>query len=749
MPRCARCGGDHAAGGTCSARPAAVTSPGKRVTSRRMPAVREITRPLPAVAPGPGAVIVGRYALSNLVREEPPGVFLYAAVDHMLQDAPVVVRLYGVPASAETGAEFVRTCSRVSALRAPGLAPILDVGLDHAAGLFVVEEPGLGPDLATRLAGDGLAVFDAVELAHSLSGALAGLHRAGVAHGGLRPEVVVLGAGGSIERTLIADVAGRAAQRATGRHAQPGRYDAPEFDPARPPAVAEDVFAVGALLFRLVAGRPPGPEALSRPLSELCPDMPVPKELDEAVQRSLAPDPTMRFHDIDELHASLGRAHADLAGPAGGEARPTELGRYTLVRLLARGGMGEVFLARIEGVSTSRVAPGDPDLLARKKPRICVVKRIRGEYAADEEVVGRFVAEARLAARMKHDNIVSVYDIGRAGEDFFIVMEYLAGKDLRELLRRCRERGTPVPLDVALHVAGELCRGLSYVHGFVVPDLAPAGLVHRDVSPQNILLGYDGRVKLIDFGLARGGLGTPKTSVGVVMGKLSYLSPEQARGQVATPQSDIFAAGLVLWELLTGRLFFSGEPEQVAREVLNPHVQPPSRLRADVPPEVDLICTRALALERAGRYSSAEAMAGEIDRALGDVSPTELALRAGRLIATAFAGERRGEELVARSALTAPPAPRAAATPVETRGRSFLSESDALVVADTAVTARRFDWAALADSLSGPQPLSEKTTRRTVMSWRPSRRLLLLIILGIVLFAAIAVFFALFHPSGG
>jgi serine/threonine protein kinase len=714
-----------------------------------MPAVREITRPIPALPPGPGAVVVGRYVLSGLVREDPPGVFLYAAADRLRQDAPVWVRLYGAPTSPEAGAEFVRAWSRVGALQAPGLAPILDVGLERAGGLFVVEDLGPGPDLATHLAGDTLAVLDAVGLVHSLAGTLVTLHRAGLPHGSLRPEVLVLGTGGSVEGALVADVAGRAAQRATGRHAARGGFDAPEFDPARPPSPAEDVFAVGALLFRLVAGRPPGPDALNRPLSELCPDVPVPKALDEAVRRSLAPEPEARFQDVEELHALLGRAHADLTGPAGGEARPTELGRYTLVKLLARGGMGEVFLARIEGVSTQRVNRGDAALLASRKPSICVVKRIRGEYAADENVVGRFVAEARLAARMQHENIVSVYDLGRTGEDFFIVMEYVAGKDLRELLQRCRERRTPVPVDVALHVARELCRGLTYVHGFVVEGLAPAGLVHRDVSPQNLLLGYDGRVKLIDFGLARGGLGTPKTSVGVVVGKLCYLSPEQAQGQVATPQSDIFAAGLVLWELLTGRPLFDGEPEQVAREVLDPHPQPPSRLRPELPPEVDRVCLQALAPERSDRFPSAAALAAAIDPLLGGVSPEDLARRAGQVLSEAFAVERRGEEFLTRSALTAPPAPRAAAMPVETRGRSLLSESDAMVVADTAVTGRRFDWAALADSLSGPQSLPDKTTQRTSIPWRPSRHMLLLFILGIGLCTAIVVFVAVLRATSG
>ena len=749
MPPCARCGGDHEAGVPCAPRPVSVPRARKRITHRRIPAVREITKPIPPLAPGPGAMVGGRYVLSNLIREDPPGVFLYAAVDRMQEDAPVSLRLYGAPASAETGAEFIRAVGNLRVLRVPGLAPILDAGLDRSGGLFVVEDLGTGPDLASHLASEGLAVLDAVGLVRSLAASLGALHRAGLAHGGLRPEVVMLGADGSVEQPLVADVAGRAAQRATGRHAPHGPFDAPECDPARPPTAAGDLFAIGALLFRLVAGKPPGRDALRRALSELCPDMPVPKALDEVVRRSLAPDPAARPRDADEVHDALGRAHADLAGPAGGEARPTEMGRYTLVKLLARGGMGEVFLARVEPGSVPRAARGDAGLLAAMVPHVCVVKRIRGEHAANEDVVARFVAEARLAARMKHENIVSVYDLGRTGEDFFIVMEYVAGKDLRELLQRCRERHAPIPVDVALYVARELCRGLSYVHGFVVPDLAPAGLVHRDVSPQNILLAYDGRVKLIDFGLARGGLGTPKTSVGVVVGKLCYLSPEQARGQVATSQSDLYAAGLVLWELLCGRPHFDGEPDAVAREVLDPHTVAPSRLRPDLPPEVERICLKALAPERPHRYPSAEAMAADIDRVLGDASRANLARRAGRLLAEAFSAERRSEEFMVGSAMSSAPAPHAAVMPVETRGRSLLSDSDAMVVADTAVRARHFDWDALADSLSGPQELPDKTTQVTSVPWRPSRRLLLLVILGVGFVTAVVVFFAVLRATGG
>ncbi|HEY3359368.1 MAG TPA: serine/threonine-protein kinase, partial [Polyangia bacterium] len=526
-------------------------------------------------------------------------------------------------------------------------------------------------------------------------------------HGALGPESIVL-AGAADGEPRVGDLLARAAQRATLAVAPATPYDAPERAPTLTATPAEDVFGCGAILFHLLASRAPGPEAAQVPLSELCPDVPMPSVLEDAVRRALSTRPRAR-PGISELAAAVARAVKDLLGPSTGEGRSTELGRYALVRRLARGGMGEVFLARVSGGT------------AAARPRVCVVKRIRGEYATDEERVARFVSEARLAARMKHPNVVAVYDLGRTGEDLFIVMEYVAGKNLREVVTRAAERGVAVPVPVALYVAHELVSGLAYVHGFQVPGLAPAGLVHRDVSPQNVLLGYDGAVKLIDFGLARGGLHNPKTAAGIVVGKLAYLSPEQARGHVATPQSDLYAAGLTLWELLCARPLFDGdEPEQVAAAVRDPHPEAPSRMRPDVPAALDHVCLHALQADRAARYPDAAAFAQDLRRLLGD--PAGAAAAAGAFLSQLFAAEQQSEQRMARAALEpVGTQPRAVAVAVEARGRSLVHDSDAWVSTDTARTSQQtFDWDALADSLPGPgEELAGSDTAVTEMPPEP------------------------------
>jgi serine/threonine protein kinase len=698
MPRCELCHGEHAPGAPCAGRSG--TTHARR---RRTPGAL-------AAPPPPETVIGGRYRLVRLAREL-PGMALYAA-EAVGEDgsaaAPAWVRIYGRPASPAAADDFLVTAGALRGLPVAGAARIVDCGCDGARGLYVVEDLGDRrelPELAFR-GDERIPVVEAATLMWKVTDAIAALHRAGLVHGALRPDCIVVGADGE---PRLGDLLGRAAHRATLAVPAASPYDAPERAPRLTATAAEDVFGCAAILFHLLAGRAPGPEAAQVPLSELFPDVPMPSVLEDALRRALSARPHAR-PAVAELAAAIARAVKELTGPAGDEARATELGRYALVRRLARGGMGEVFLARIAGGTG-----GSP-------PRICVVKRIRGEFAADEERVARFVAEARLAARMKHPNVVAVYDLGRAGEDLFIVMEYVAGKNLREVVARLAERGEPMPVRVAVYLAHQLVSGLGYVHGFIVPGLAPEGLVHRDVSPQNVLLGYDGAVKLIDFGLARGGLGNPKTAAGIVVGKLAYLSPEQARAQVATPQSDLYAAGLTLWELLCGRPHFAGEqPEEVIAAVRDPRPLPPSTVRRDLPPVIDRICLRAMQPDRAARYPDAAAFARDLGQLLGG-DPRAAGAEAGAFLSRLFAEERRAEERMARAALelvgTQPRAPA-----VEARGRSLVHDSDAFVSSDTSRTSapRPFDWDALADSLPGPgEELPGSDTTVTQMPLEPT-----------------------------
>jgi serine/threonine protein kinase len=292
---------------------------------------------------------------------------------------------------------------------------------------------------------------------------------------------------------------------------------------------------------------------------------------------------------------------------------PRKLGKYVLLKPMARGGMGEIYLA-------ARGTPGFQ--------KFCVIKRVIAEKS-DRAKANRFLDEAKVVLRLSHANLVPTFDAGEIDGEFFIAMELVEGKDLREIWNRCVRTRTRIPLDVALHIGREIARALAYVHSY--GDLH---LVHRDVAPPNILLSYFGEVKLTDFGLARSVLKQEHTAPGVVFGRASYLAPEQARGEVADSRTDIYSLGIVLWELLTGNQFHqlaNLDPATAMSLVRHPRVEKPSSKAPWITKELDTLLMRALATERDKRYQSAE----EMRQALSDVI-TKMAPRADVERAAAF-----------------------------------------------------------------------------------------------------------------
>lgn len=276
---------------------------------------------------------------------------------------------------------------------------------------------------------------------------------------------------------------------------------------------------------------------------------------------------------------------------------PARLGRYRLLRQLAVGGMAEVYLAVAEGL-------GD---FAKR----VVIKRMLPQHAREQDLVAMFVDEARLLARLRHPNIAEVYDIGQDGQDIFIALEHVDGSDLREVLRAATG-GLPFP--EALWVVCELCAGLHHAHELAedAPDgtRRPLGIVHRDVSPSNVLCARDGQVKLIDFGVAKWSAQRSETRHGTVKGKLHYLSPEQCRSGAVDRRSDIFAVGVLLYELTTGQRPFGGSNDfDVLAAVMEGRCAPPSRLRAGYPAQLEAIVQRALAPAPEARYPDALALA--------------------------------------------------------------------------------------------------------------------------------------------
>jgi serine/threonine protein kinase len=300
-----------------------------------------------------------------------------------------------------------------------------------------------------------------------------------------------------------------------------------------------------------------------------------------------------------------------LDASAGPSLFPRRFDSYVLLKPLARGGMGQLFLA----------LTGTPGL-----EKLCVVKQVPPEVVASENA-RRFRDEAMVVLRLSHGNLVTVFDAGLQGDRIFLAMDYVDGRDLHAIWNRCSEKMTPFPVDISVYIIKELCRGLAYAHSF-----EELKLVHRDVSPGNVLLSFSGEVKLTDFGLATSSLKMEKTAPGIIYGKLSYLAPEQARREVLDGRTDLYAAGILLWELLTGRQLFpvardaaGGSAEGANADALqrarDPHVPRPSALTARVPPELDRIVMRALAPERQDRYPDGEAMRADLAAFLASTSP--------------------------------------------------------------------------------------------------------------------------------
>jgi serine/threonine-protein kinase len=260
-------------------------------------------------------------------------------------------------------------------------------------------------------------------------------------------------------------------------------------------------------------------------------------------------------------------------------------GRYRIQRKLGAGGMADVYLAEDQELGR-RVA----------------IKILNGRHANDDQFIERFRREAKNAAALNHPNIVSIYDRGNAEDTYYIAMEFLDGRTLKELIV---SRGA-APVNVAIEYARQILSALRFAHRH--------GIVHRDIKPHNVLVDSEGRVKVTDFGIARAGT-SQMTETGSIVGTAQYLSPEQARGGEVDPRSDLYSLGVVLYELLTGKTPFEGEtPVEIAMKHLSTTPKPPSKLRPDVPPELDMVVMRALAKSPDDRYQSADEMEADLER---------------------------------------------------------------------------------------------------------------------------------------
>jgi eukaryotic-like serine/threonine-protein kinase len=345
---------------------------------------------------------------------------------------------------------------------------------------------------------------------------------------------------------------------------------------------------------------------------------------------------------------------------------PRRFGRYALFDFIGKGGMAEIFLAR------AKTELGGA--------RLCIVKQIITTFADDAQFAGMLTHEAKLAARLNHTNIVQVFDLGRADGQLYIAMEYVEGFDLNALLRQCSKAKIALPIEFTLRIVADALKGLDYAHRRTDEDGKPLGIVHRDVSPSNILISFEGEVKLCDFGIAHANdlVAAPDSHIDdAVKGKAGYMSPEHARGEALDARADVFAAGIVLWELLAGRrMYKTDEAKPTLLEQAKQAEIPEVPIRS-LPFEERLhaLVQKALAANRSDRFASAGAMLRELEEYTRDAKLTSSPLRFGEWLVQSFgtdivtqrrARERAADSLERDPAMLATPLPIVVPPPLPT-----------------------------------------------------------------------------------
>jgi serine/threonine protein kinase len=324
----------------------------------------------------------------------------------------------------------------------------------------------------------------------------------------------------------------------------------------------------------------------------------------------------------EESLPSVGRLHIGRASGSIGS------GKYRLFASLGRGGMADVLLGVASGPAGFN--------------KLVVVKRLRPLLAEDPALIQMFLDEARLAARMNHPNVIHTYEIGEGNGAYFIAMEYLEGQPLHEILHALKASDGAVAVRpvVWAKIIRDALAGLHYAHELTDYDGTRLDVVHRDVSPQNIIVTYDGGVKLVDFGIAKASVNTTRTESGIIKGKLAYMAPEQAEPEGGVDRrADIFATGIVLWECLTLRRLITGDAQSAMNKIVDMEFALPSSVRPEVTPALDAIVMRALERNPERRYQTAQEMREALDlymRSEGIVNDEEL----GSLVGSLFKGER-------------------------------------------------------------------------------------------------------------
>jgi serine/threonine protein kinase len=397
----------------------------------------------------------------------------------------------------------------------------------------------------------------------------------------------------------------------------------------------------------------------------------------------------------------------------------TRLGKYEILKRLATGGMAEIFLARVSGL------PGFHKMV--------VIKRILPQLATKTDFVEMFLDEARIAATLQHPNVVTMYDVGVVDGNYFIAMEYLHGEDARSIAKALKPKepggvAEKLPLEHALNIVIGVASGLHYAHEKVGFDGRPLEIVHRDVTPQNIYVTYEGGVKLLDFGIAKASNRFGETRFGTLKGKVPYMSPEQCRGEPLDRRSDLFSLGIMLYELTLGMRLYKGKSDfEVLKQIVEGTVTPPRELDPNYPPELDAIVMRSLEKEKSARYQTAHELQADLEALVRadrlHVSPITLAAFMRELFGPKIEawreaqaqGKSLDEHLVT---MTLPPPPSLDEDDEEDQARETEARGAEALARERAAFRARIDAEAAGASASGSpaSPASPAPEDATVVS---------------------------------
>lgn len=414
----------------------------------------------------------------------------------------------------------------------------------------------------------------------------------------------------------------------------------------------------------------------------------------------------------------------------------SQIGKYIVQRKLAEGGMAEIFLASSFG----------PEGFEKQ----VIIKRIRAGLAGDPSFVKMFVSEARLVSQLNHSNIVQIFDFDRHEDTFYIAMEYVRGVSLAQAHERSRERRAQVPSIVAAQIAIEVARGLSFAHRLTEHG-DPLGIVHRDVTPHNILLSYEGAVKLTDFGIAKAG--SRASTVGMLKGKFAYMSPEQSRGEPVDSRTDVFALGITLWELLAGQQLFDADSDiAVLRAVQERQVAVPEQFNPTVDPALGAIVMRCLERERTARFQSAQELERALNRYVIGYAERSEEIEVATWIRDLFPAEAaRTEGTVSRHAPGAGSVEGLAAAPVSQTSEmmgiaaSMGSMPPPLLLTPEPEAMARTSPSGATPVLPAQRVWEESPTRRTVRPWWAKKSLALGVAAGVLVLVVVP---AILHFRG-